>query len=591
MRRVPFEKARSRDGASIERVIDGGWRMRMREDFVRSLRDFKWIERLVPRSLHFKLSLLVTALLVLMMGLIGALSTDSIRAILLNEIGERALVLARSVAFNPVVRDGLAARDVATVQAMVEEIRLATRAAYITVADREGTRLSHPVPERIGQTFAGGDFRPVIEEGASYVSKAVGTLGPSMRAFMPVRGREGDIIGFVAAGYMQDEIEAEVSAQQHKIIGYVVVLVGLGIFGAALIARSFKAAIFGLEPHEIATLYEERNSIIEAIREGLVAVDGTGAITLANQAALRYLGEPVETDLRGRPILDVCPCPELEQALSSRERVLDQEVSVSGRTMIVNVRPLAGRAVSGAVASFRPKDELDQLARKLVNMQEYSELLRAQTHEYSNKLHTIAGLIQIGAHQEALDLVMREASGYQELMKTLVEAVPDPVVAGIILGKFNRARELKINLDLEPESSFGDLPADLDRGHLVTILGNLLDNAFDAVLEGEGGNAVRLSLTDLGVDLIVEVEDSGGGVASEVADRLFEKGSTTHCDAGRGMGLYLAYRAVQALGGSMTFSRGELGGALFTVVIPKERPEGKTGRGPGCETVEEVEFI
>ena len=265
----------------------------------------------------------------------------------------------------------------------------------------------------------------------------------------------------------------------------------------------------------------------------------------------------------------------MEEALAAGVRVLDREIPLTNRIMIVNVLPLGGvGTTSGAVASFRPKDELDQLSRKLLHMQEYSELLRAQTHEYSNKLHTIAGLIQIGAHQEALDLVMTEASGYQELMKILVEAVPDPVVAGIILGKFNRARELKINLSLERDSSFADLPPQLERGHLVTVIGNLLDNAFEAVREAGEDGEVRLFLTDLGRDLIIEVEDSGQGIAPEVADRLFEKGVTTHSSTGRGMGLYLVRRAVEALGGEITFARGELGGALFTVSIPKSRTQG-----------------
>ena len=146
--------------------------------------------------------------------------------------------------------------------------------------------------------------------------------------------------------------------------------------------------------------------------------------------------------------------------------------------------------------------------------------------------------------------------------------------AGIILGKFNRARELKINLSLEPDSSFADLPPQLERGHLVTVIGNLLDNAFEAVREAGEDGEVRLFLTDLGLDLIIEVEDSGKGIAPEVADRLFEKGVTTHSSTGRGMGLYLVRRAVEALGGEITFAGGELGGALFTVIIPKRRTPG-----------------
>jgi sensor histidine kinase regulating citrate/malate metabolism len=533
---------------------------------------FGRIIRIWPRSLQLRLSLLVIALLVLLVSLIGVLSSDSIRGILLHQIGKRTLVLAQAVALNPIVREGLQTRKWQEVQAVAEQVRRATAAEYIVVCDREGIRYSHPRPERIGELFVGGDFQPAVEEGKSYVSMAVGTLGPSMRGFVPVHDDSGLIIGFVAVGYLEDEIEKEVGTQQHKIVGYVAVVLFFGAFGAALIAKSFKAAIFGLEPHEIAGLFEERNAIIEAIREGVVAVDGAGRLTLVNQAARRYLDQTPELDLRGCQLTDICPCQEMEEALAARVRVLDREVSVGGRPMIVNVLPLGGGgAVSGAVASFRPKDELDHLARKLLHMQEYSELLRAQTHEYSNKLHTIAGLIQIGAQQEALDLVMTEASGYQELMKTLAEAVPDPVVAGIILGKFNRARELKISLSLEPDSSFADLPPHIERGSLVTVLGNLLDNAFDAVREAGEHGEVRLFLTDLGLDLIIEVEDSGQGVSPEVADNLFDRGVTTHSITGRGMGLYLVRRAVEALGGNITFAEGELGGALFTVIIPKSR--------------------
>jgi two-component system CitB family sensor kinase/two-component system sensor histidine kinase DcuS len=226
------------------------------------------------------------------------------------------------------------------------------------------------------------------------------------------------------------------------------------------------------------------------------------------------------------------------------------------------------------VASFRPKDELDRLTRELSRMQEYSELLRAQTHEYSNKLHTIAGLIQIGAHQEALELIMTEASGYQEFIRTLAEAVPDPLLSGLILGKFNRARELKIEFLFDPDSSLADLPAQLDRNHLVTVLGNLLDNAFEAVRGNGRPRQVRLFLTDLGTDLVIEVEDSGRGVSPELAATLFERGVTSKAEAGHGLGLYLVRRALDALGGEVTFSEGELGGALFVAMIPKQKEEG-----------------
>ncbi len=529
------------------------------------------IDRLLPRSLQLKLSLLVTGLLVLLVTLIGALFSDFVGGILQEQIGEKTVALAQAVALNPEVAEGLVARDPLRVQPLVERIRRATGAEFIVVGDREGLRYSHPDPDKIGQVFVGGDFQPAVEQGRSYVSRAVGTLGPSLRGFVPVVAEGGGVIGFVSVGYLWRDIEAEVKAQRREILGYVAVVLFFGVFGAVVIARGLKAAIFGLEPREIAALYQERSAILGAIREGVVAIDGEGRVTLVNQAARRYLGRSPREDLRGFRLAEICACRELEGALAGGEKVLDRELPLSGRTMVVNVLPLSGEgAAAGAVASFRPKDELDRMARELSHMQEYSELLRAQTHEYSNKLHTIAGLIQIGAHQEALELIMTEASGYQELIRTLAEAVTDPVVAGLILGKYNRARELRVDFSLDPESSFLDLPPHLERERLVTVLGNLLDNAFEAVREGNGGGRVRLFFTDLGPDLILEVEDSGPGVPEEFSGRIFDKGVTTRGGDGRGMGLHLVRRSLDALGGAITFSRGDLGGALFTVIIPKK---------------------
>lgn len=533
---------------------------------------FELIDRCLPRRLQSKLSLLVTALLLLLISLIGALFSDSAEKLLREQIGQRALEIAQTVALNQQIREGLLAGDAPRVQQLAEDLRLATGAEYVVIGDRDGIRLSHPDPQKIGRQFVGGDLDGALLQGRSYVSQAVGTLGPSLRGIVPLRDGHAQVIGFVAVGYLLRDIDLLMRDKQLEILGYSGVVLLLGIFGAGLIARGLKAAIMGLEIHEIAALFHERNAIIGAIREGIIAVDSQGCLTFVNQAARQYLGESQQRDLRGRALADICPCPDLTQALDTREKLLDREMLLRGRPMIVNILPL-GPERGGAVASFRPKDELDRLTRELSQMQGYSELLRAQTHEYSNKLHTIAGLLQLGAHQEALDLVIHEASGYQELIRNLAETVPDPVIAGVILGKYNRACELKVELEFDPQNSFVDLPPQLPREPLVTILGNLLDNAFDAVREGKADPLVKLHLTDLGPDLIIEVEDSGGGVAAQVAETLFEPGVTTKTGSGRGTGLALVRRAVASLGGQITYSDGELGGALFTVIIPKSYKE------------------
>ncbi len=548
-----------------------GFRMPHTDTLLDSL--FKKLDRLMPRNLQVKLSLLVTGLLILLVSLISLLFSDISRSSLKEQVGRRVLEVAETVALDPDIRQGVEAGDQLLVQARAEEIRLATGAEYVVVGDRQGIRMAHPDAEKIGLPFVGGDLVPALNEGKSYTSEAVGTLGPSLRGIVPVRGKSDRVIGFVAVGRLLLNIEKTVWSQQKTIYAYVAIVLTFGVFGAVIIARGLKQAIFGLEPHEIAALYRERSAIIGTIREGVVATDLRGHLSLVNQAACHYLGEARDCELRGRPLKDISPDGPLAQALSEGVQVLDREIELRGRTMVVNALPLAD---GGAVASFRPKDELDVLARKLSHLQEYSEILRAQTHEYSNKLYTIAGLIQIGAHQEALELVMTEVSGYQELIQTLADAVPDPVVAGLILGKFNRARELKVQFRFDPDSSLRDLPEQIERERLVTIIGNLIDNAFEAVRESSAQREVRLFLTDLGHELIIEVEDSGPGIAPQVAVNLFEKGVTTRDGIGRGMGLHLVDQALRQLGGQISVGEGDLGGALFVVSIPKLGKE--TGR-------------
>jgi two-component system CitB family sensor kinase/two-component system sensor histidine kinase DcuS len=198
-------------------------------------------------------------------------------------------------------------------------------------------------------------------------------------------------------------------------------------------------------------------------------------------------------------------------------------------------------------------------------------MLRAQTHEYSNKLHTLAGLMQIEAYKEALDLVAREASGYQSLIQFLTSAVPDPLLSAIVLGKYNRAQELKIRFTVDEESSLSDIPERISRDKIITIMGNLLDNALEAALDsGKQDGEVRMSMTDLGDDIIIDVEDSGTGIPEGREVEIFQKGNTSKNKPHGGLGLFLVNQALEDLGGHITIGSSELGGAMFTVIIPKE---------------------
>jgi sensor histidine kinase regulating citrate/malate metabolism len=527
-----------------------------------------------PLTLQQRMSILVTILIIFQLGLIGMIFSRSIANMLEEQIGKRALRVAQAVSQVPEIRYRLINGDPeGRIQTVAEGIRELTGAEFVVVGDRAGKRYSHPKPDRLGKFMVGGDNAPALEEGKSYISKAVGTLGPSIRGKTPVLDDAGNIAGIVSVGYLIEDVKGIIRGHQRSFYPYIALLLVVGIIGSVVIAGHFKRAILGLEPEEIAGLFTERSAILESIREGIIAIDTERTITMANQASLVNLGLDSADKITGRKIEDVFPYTGMIDVLRTGQPILDRELTIGEREMIFNMVPIVhGEKIGGVVATFRLKDEIDLLAQELSHVREYSEMLRTQTHEYSNKLHTLAGLIQIGASKEALDLVARETSGYQELIHFLSSAVPDPVLSAIILGKYNKAQEMKVRLSMDEESSLSDIPQGVSQDKIITIMGNLLDNALEATLEvNTRDGEVHLSMTDLGNDIIIEIEDSGPGIEEGSEDQIFERGMSTKNRPHGGVGLYLVKQALENLGGHITIGESELGGVLFTVVIPKER--------------------
>lgn len=516
----------------------------------------------------FLVCLLVCSLIIISGGVYTAMLSD----ILEDQIGKRALQVSRTVARMPLVKQQIVkSAPEGKLQQLAEEIRQDVGAEFIVIGNREGIRFSHPKPDRLGKKMVGGDNAPALERGEAYVSHAIGTLGPSIRGKVPIFADDGSIIGVVSVGYLQENVRGIVHEHQLKVSILIGGLLVLGIVGAVSISNRFKKAIFDLEPEEIARLFSEREMLIKSIREGIVAIDRNAQVSVANRQAISILGYNSDQEVIGKHIREVMPGARLSKILTGGEQRHDQELVVNGTTMIINTVPILQKGqIIGAVASFRRKDEMDVLAQQFSQVKEYSEMLRAQTHEYSNKLHTIAGLIQIGHDKEALDLIGRESAGYQGLIAFLAKAVPYPVLAAFIIGKYNHAHELRVDLEIDPESQLSDVPQDLSREKLVTILGNLLDNAFDAAIQGGNNAKVRLAMTDVGNNLVFEIEDSGHGIPLEMSEKIFERGYTTK-QQDRGQGLYLVKKALEDLGGEMTLGESELGGALFSIFIPKKK--------------------
>ena len=540
-------------------------------------------QKLLPRSLGTRMLLLMMGLLILLVGATGFIGNQVVTGILNEYIGRAALNVSKTVSLTGVVQQGLKQLQSKEIQQYAENVRKTTGASFVVVGDHEGKRYSHPVPERIGKYMVGGDNEQALVHGQSYISRAVGTLGPSLRGKVPIFSSAGEIIGVVSVGYLIETMRDVIQPYQQRLLFWIFGLFGVGALGTWLIAKEVKRSIFGLEPYEIAGLYRERTALLESIREGIIAINEKGEVTVMNQQASQILGFTPEEAL-GKPIEMMLPETRMLEVLKTGKGEHDQEMLIQEEEVIVNRVPiLEHENVSGVVSSFRRAQDIDRLVQELTSIREYSQALRAQTHEYSNKLHTLAGLIQIGATKEALELIGRESSGYNALLRQLSDQIQDPFLSAIIVGKYHRAMELKTQLELDPESWMSNIGHSSRSEKIVTILGNLMENALEASASEEGQKKVCLSMTDVGNELIFEVEDSGSGISEEQQKTIFDEGFTTKTGTGRGIGLQLVQKNLIQLDGHLTIGESSLGGARFTAYIPKTIINGESNDHPGTD--------
>ncbi|MFZ7944801.1 ATP-binding protein [Neobacillus sp. 19] len=524
--------------------------------------------------LHTKLMLGISILIIVLGTIIEFTFKNILETNLKHEIGSKALSVAQSISSMPEIEAAFSANNPsAIIQPIAEKIRKQVDAEFIVIGNRNEIRYSHPNPKRLGQKMVGGDNGRVFK-GESVTSESTGTLGPSLRGKAPIFSGE-KVIGVVSVGYLQTDIQKEVAKIQKKIFVATLVILFGGLIAALLISLNIKRAIFGLEPKEIAWMYQEKHAILESIHEGIIAIDTNGRITVVNETAHTILKVPMQTLLRGKRIEEVLENTHLLKVVETGQAEYDQEILISGEVYLANRIPIFNNKdeVIGAVASFRNKSELTKLLKELSHIKTYAEGLRAQTHEYSNRLYTLLGLIQLGSYKEAIDFISKEVDVAQGFIQFLMKEVPDPIIAAFILGKVSLASELKIQFSIDRESSFTDVPAAISRDSLITIIGNLVNNAFEAVRESDKEEKkVALFLTDLGKELIMEVEDNGNGIEETSGNLIFKQGYTTKdTSSNAGIGLSLVQKAVNELGGTITFSSAKGEGTIFTVAIPKSR--------------------
>jgi two-component system CitB family sensor kinase len=501
-------------------------------------------------------------------GLVGALlAVHGVQQRLDGEYEQRALAVARSVSADPRVAAAVARRDRSgTVQRRAEAVRRATHTAFVVVTDRRGIRYSHPVPSRIGERVSTDPSDALA--GRTVTAVETGTLGRSARAKVPLRDARGEIAGVVSVGILESTIRHDLVAALPTVALYVGAALAIGLLASLLLTRRLKRETFGLELNEIAALVQEREAMLHGIREGVVAVDAAGRVSVVNDEARRLLD--LGEDVVGRPADALDADARLADLLAGRLGGRDLVLVRGERVVLANRMPvtLDGRDL-GAVVTLRDRTELEAAVRELGDARSLTDALRAQAHEFFNRLHTVSGLVQLGHHDEAVDFVREITAGDEHLRRELADRVDDPLLSALLVAKSAVATERGVALRLSDDTlQRGEL---LDGRPVLTVVGNLIDNALDAAPGGLGDAWVEVTLATEGSTLAVEVADSGPGVPAAVRDRVFEDGFTTKATAGpggRGVGLALARRIADRRGGSLHVSDAPGGGALFCARLP-----------------------
>lgn len=469
-----------------------------------------------------------------------------------EKLKQRALLTAQTVAEDLAVKTNIAGsmEGRKRISDRVETLRIIHHADYIVVMDMDHVRLSHPVPDLIGKKSKGRDEGPAFAE-LAYTTRAKGEIGTVIRAFVPIMNKDHQQVGVVLAGYRLPAFFELIWDLRMKIALAAAVSLIFGGWGAWILASRMKKQMFDLEPHEIAQLVQERTETFNAMHEGIIAIDKDEKITIFNDKAKAMMG--ITGEVVGERIREVVPDTRLPEILDIQKPIYNKELTVRNLNILSNRIPIkANNQIIGAVAIFQDRTEVKKLAEELTGVKAFVSALRVQNHEHMNKLHTIAGLLQLGHSKKALEYVFHTTEEQEELTQFLTKNIKSESLSGLLLSKVSRAKELGIALHIDRSSRLHSFPDQLDEHDFVIILGNLIENAFDSYKDsGVQDKTIYVSIEqDEGI-LSILVEDNGMGISEDVQPHIFLKGFSTKGSPDRGIGLFLIKEIIEKANGTI----------------------------------------
>lgn len=519
-----------------------------------------WSRSLAGQFLVFQL-LVVVVVLVAIAIVSVAQSTREFREVR----GQRMIAVAENLASTPIVRDRFA--DPAAAQVLAPETDRAVAlsgAGMAEILGPDGTIRASSDPDRIRSRMDLGPSR--ADEGRAWFGDDDIDGVHSLVGQVPILSTDGDVLAVASVSEPYPSVWEQLSGAGRRLLLYLGLGAALGLLASWLLSRRIKRHTRGLEVAEIAGLADHREALLHSIREGVVAVNNEGDITLLNDSAQELLG--VSADAVGKRVDSIGLDPAVVEFLLSGDDGRDVVIATRTKVLALNRRSATSQGqVIGTVTTMRDSTELAALQGQLSSHKSVTDTLRAQTHEFANQLHTISGLVQLGEYDSVRDLIGTLTRRRAEINDAVTSRISDPAVAALLIAKTSLAAESGVSLALEPDSYLTTL-APAVATDVITLLGNLIDNAVDVSI---GSDTARVTVRiDDSEGLTISVADSGPGVPEHLREEIFARGVTSKPDVpgGRGIGLALVRLVTAQHGGTVEITDAPAGGALFVVKLP-----------------------
>ena len=535
-------------------------------------------------SFQTKLFLSLVVFSSVLFVLLGSYYYVSITRQLYQAMSMRAKVQADEIALIPELRKAVADRDIPAINMLMRAIARKSDASFMVIGDNRGLHLFHSVTaDRVGKPLVGGDNAAVLA-GKSITTIRTGGLGISLRSKAPILNDRGQVVGIVSVGYLARYLDAiTFSNMINLLIVAALVLIALFIF-SWFFTCNIKKQIFSLEPREIGLMVRQQKAMMESIYEGVIVINEHLQIEVINQAARKLLGLSQSAEaLRGQSVSQIIsPVPFLSQPVMLEKDTHDEISQFNALTVIASrVRIMLEDALMGWVISFRDFNDIDSLSAQLSQVKRYVDNLRIMRHEQLNRMNTLSGLLHMGRFEDAIDYIEAQSEHEQEWLDFVSARFSSPLLCGLLLGKAARAREKGVILHFDPACLMDKPFPPLSEAELISVIGNLLDNAIEATQRAPMPHEPVEVLIKLSArELIIEVADHGVGIAPAIREHMFERGVTTKTRGDHGIGLYLTESYITRAGGTIEVSDNVPRGAIFSLFIPCAQ----THRCPVTET-------